>query len=179
MIENLYLQSVIKRFTEYKTLGDKTLAQLTDAELLWKANEGCNSIAQIIQHLRGNMLSRWTNFLTEDGEKPWRQRDAEFEEKAATKQELLHQWEEGWQVLLQTLGSLQPADLIKHITIRTEPLLVVDAINRQLAHYSSHIGQIILIGKLLKGTAWQNLSIDKNASAAFNESMRLAHDRKQ
>jgi hypothetical protein len=131
-----------------------------------------NSIAMIIQHLHGNMLSRWTNFLTEDGEKAWRQRDAEFEERPVVKTALLQRWEEGWQVLLAALEALQEDDLLKTITIRTQPLVVVDAINRQLAHYASHVGQIIYLGKWYKGEDWQSLTIPKNGSEAFNEQLK-------
>jgi hypothetical protein len=115
------------------------------------------------------MRSRWTNFLTEDGEKEWRQRDDEFETHQFTKQELLNQWNEGWQVLLETLDSLGPADLSKEITIRKQPLNVVDAINRQLAHYSSHVGQIVYLGKWIKADEWKSLSIPKGGSQKFNE----------
>lgn len=167
----VFLTSVISRFKEYKTLGDKTFAQLNDAEMLFRPNEVSNSIGVIIQHMHGNMLSRWTNFLSEDGEKPWRRRDEEFEEQHFSRQKLLQLWEEGWQVLLQALEALQEQDLLKTITIRTQPLSVVDAINRQLAHYSSHVGQIVYIGRQVKSGSWQSLSINKGASQQFNEQM--------
>lgn len=172
MIERMFLESAVKRFREYKGLGDKTFAQLDEQQLHAQPNESCNSIAIIIQHMHGNMLSRWTNFLTEDGEKPNRNRDAEFETQALSKKQLLQLWEDGWNTMFHTLDSLQPGDLTKTITIRTQPLIVVDAINRQLAHYSSHVGQIIFLGKWLKGEAWQSLSIPKGASQHFNEKMR-------
>jgi len=171
-IASQFLDSAIKRFKEYKTLGDKTFAQLNDEEMLYQPNEASNSIAVIVQHLHGNMRSRWTNFLTEDGEKEWRNRDEEFEAQQLSKQQLTGQWNEGWKVFLDTLESLQEDDLLKTITIRTQPLVVIDAINRQMAHYCSHVGQIIYIGRLIKGEAWQSLSIPKGASQQFNKDMQ-------
>ncbi len=167
---NTYLQTAIKRLRYYKELGEKTFDQLTDAELHYAPNAASNSIAVIIQHMAGNMLSRWTNFLTEDGEKPWRQRDEEFEVHNYTKQQLLEMWEKGWNCFLDALTSLTENDLLKTIYIREEPLLVIDAINRQLAHYPNHVGQIIYIGKLVKDTGWQSLSIEKGRSEAYNKS---------
>jgi hypothetical protein len=166
-LEQAFLDSAIKRFKEEKALGDKTMAQLNSEAMLWQPNETSNSIAIIVQHMHGNMLSRWTNFLTEDGEKEWRKRDAEFEPSVLSKEVLLHLWEEGWNTLFHTLNSLKPDDLLKTITIRSQPLLVVDAINRQLAHYSYHTGQIVQLGKWLLDAAWQNLSIPKGASLDF------------
>lgn len=167
----LFLVSVIKRFTDYKLLGEKTFGQLSEAEMHFQPNKESNSIGIIIQHLHGNMVSRWTRFLTDDGEKPWRERDEEFELQVLSKEQLLRLWNEGWNVLLQTLSSLLPDDLSKTVTIRNEPHFVIDAINRQLAHYSSHVGQIILLGKWIKGEQWQTLSIPKKGSGAFNEKM--------
>jgi len=137
-----------------------------------------NSIAVIIRHLNGNMLSRWTNFLTEDGEKPGRNRDEEFSEPGAGKDQLLAIWDNGWSCLLDTLRSLTEEDLLKTITIRHEPLLAIDAINRQLAHYPHHVGQIVYIGKMIRGAAWQSLSISKGASEAFNQFMQDKHARR-
>ncbi|HEY1022667.1 MAG TPA: DUF1572 family protein [Flavisolibacter sp.] len=167
-IGNAFLTSVIKRLSEYKKLGDQTFAQLNDEQILVQPNQQTNSIAVIIRHLHGNMVSRWTNFLTEDGEKDWRQRDAEFENHPAAKADLLQLWEQGWQVFLSTLESLQEEDLLKTITIRTQPLVVLDAINRQVAHYCGHVGQIVFLGKWLKGEDWQSLSIPKGGSDAYN-----------
>lgn len=171
MIEQLFLDSVIKRFREYKTLGEKTFSQLNDAEMHFQPNEESNTIAIIIQHMHGNMLSRWTNFLTEDGEKEWRKRDDEFEVHQFSKQQLIEKWNEGWKVFLDTLESLTTNDLSKTITIRSQPLNVVDAINRQLAHYSYHVGQIVYIGRWIKQSEWQSLSIPKNKSNDFNQKM--------
>jgi hypothetical protein len=167
-----FLENVIKRFNEYRNLGDKTLEQLDEKELHLIPNESCNSIAVIIQHLHGNMLSRWTDFLTEDGEKSSRDRDAEFKEQHLSKEKIYTLWNEGWTVLLSTLSSLQPGDLLKTITIRSQPLTVIDAIIRQLMHYSAHVGQIIYLGKWIKGEAWQTLSIPKESSALFNLQMQ-------
>jgi hypothetical protein len=161
MLEQLFLLSVIKRFKEYKALGDKTFKQLSGEQMHFSPNEDTNSIAIIIQHMHGNMLSRWTNFLTEDGEKEWRKRDDEFEIHQSHKEQLLKLWEDGWSLFLNTLDSLTGKDLVKNVTIRNQPLTVVDAINRQLAHYSYHVGQIVQLGKWMKGAEWQTLSIPK------------------
>ncbi|WP_207510301.1 DUF1572 family protein [Longitalea luteola] len=165
-----FLQTAIKRLRYYKSLGEKTFDQLTDADFHFAPNEASNSIAVIIQHLSGNMLSRWTNFLTEDGEKAWRQRDEEFEVHNYSRQQLLDLWEKGWNCFLQALTALTEDDLLKTIYIREEPLSVIDAINRQLAHYPYHVGQILYIGKLLKNTGWQSLSIEKGKSELYNKS---------
>jgi Protein of unknown function (DUF1572) len=172
MIEQIFLDSIIKRFIEYKNLGEKTYGQLKDEEFHFQPNEASNSIAVIIQHLHGNMLSRWTNFLTEDGEKEWRQRDDEFEVHQFSKQQLIDKWNEGWKVLLETLESLTVDDLSKTITIRSQPLNVVDAINRQLAHYGYHVGQIVYLGRWIRGDEWKSLSIPKNKSKEFNQQMQ-------
>ncbi len=167
-----YLTSVKKHFNQYKLLGEKTMDQLNDKILFWQYNDQSNSIAVIVQHLWGNMLSRWTNFLTEDGEKEWRERDVEFEKKITTKEELLIQWNAGWDCLFSTLHTLGYEDLDKTIYIRKEPLIVIDAINRQLAHYSYHIGQIVYIGKMLTGDRWISLSIPKGNSQEFNKKIK-------
>lgn len=163
-----FLQTALRRLKYYKDLGDKTFEQLSDADFHYQFNEESNSMAILIQHLAGNMLSRWTNFLTEDGEKEWRQRDDEFEIHAYTKNQLLELWEKGWACFFKSLESLKKKDLKKIIYIRQEPLSVVDAINRQLAHYPYHIGQIIYVAKTLKNQGWKNLSIPKGNSAQYN-----------
>ncbi len=166
-----FLVDSIKRFKYYKSLGDKTFEQLAEADFFFQPSPESNSLAIIVQHLYGNMLSRWTNFLTEDGEKEWRKRDGEFEPMQLTKADIIAFWNAGWDCLLTTLESLTEADLDKTITIRSEPLLVYDAILRQLAHYPYHVGQIIYIGKLIKDADFKTLSIAKNKSKVFNESM--------
>ena len=171
MIEETSLQSVLKEFRDYKTLGDKTFAQLEEKDFHFQPNSECNSIATLIQHLHGNMLSRWTNFLTEDGEKEWRKRDDEFEVHSFSKEKLIQLWEEGWKLVFDTIGSLKEDDLNKTIYIRSKPHSVIVGINRQLTHYASHVGQIILLGKIIKGADWQTLSIPKGQSATFNEKM--------
>jgi Protein of unknown function (DUF1572) len=165
-----FIGSAVKRLKYYKELGDKTFTQLNDWDFHYQPNNESNSIAIIIQHMAGNMQSRWTNFLTEDGEKEWRQRDDEFEIHSYSKHQLVEVWEKGWACCLGTLESLKKKDLKKTVTIRQEPLTVIDAINRQLAHYPYHVGQIIHIAKTIKGKNWNNLSIPKGNSAAYNNS---------
>ncbi len=166
---NDYLESVIKQFEYYKMLGDKTFAQLSDEQLFGQYNEDSNSIGTIVKHLWGNMLSRWTDFLTTDGEKEWRNRDAEFENDITGRQQLIDKWEEGWQCLFNTLSSLTTDDLHKEIYIRNQGHTVTEAINRQLAHYPYHVGQIVFIGKMALGSKWNSLSIPKGSSVVFNE----------
>lgn len=166
-----FLKSAVKRLSYYKELGDKTFAQLTDNDLHYQPNEASNSIAIIIQHMAGNMLSRWTDFLSTDGEKEWRNRDIEFEEQHMNKEQLTAFWEKGWACCLGAISSLKEEDLLKTIYIRSEGLLVVDAINRQLAHYPYHVGQIVYIGRMIKNEGWQNLSIPKGNSEQFNKEM--------
>ena len=170
-INELYLESVKKRFLDYKSLGEKAMDQL-DTELLFKApNADSNSIGVIVKHLWGNMLSRWTNFLTEDGEKSWRERDAEFEESIFERAELMAKWDEGWKCLFDTLDSLKPEQLADIIKIRGEEHTVMDAINRQLAHYPYHIGQIVYAAKMLKDGGFKSLTIPKGQSNQFNTGM--------
>lgn len=163
-----YLESVKKQFLYYKTLGEKAMEQLEPEQLFISVNEDTNSIAVIVNHLVGNMLSRWTDFLTTDGEKEWRNRDTEFEEIIQTKPELLAHWGKGWHCLFDALDSLQPDQLDAIIYIRNEGHTVLEAINRQLAHYPYHIGQIVFYAKMVKKTEWQSLSIPKNKSNHYN-----------
>jgi hypothetical protein len=165
-----FLSTVIRRVKYYKDLGDKTFEQLGDTDFHYQPNEQSNSIAVIIRHMAGNMLSRWTNFLAEDGEKEWRQRDDEFAFHDYNKQQLLETWEKGWTCFLDALASLQEDDLLKTIYIRQEGLTVIDAINRQLAHYPYHIGEIVYIGRMIKNSEWKNLSIPKGRSGQYNQS---------
>jgi uncharacterized damage-inducible protein DinB len=170
-----FLDSAISRVSYYKSLADKSIAQLDETDLYIKPNENSNSIAVIIQHMAGNMLSRWTNFLTEEGEKDWRNRDQEFEEGKMPIPELLALWEKGWDCFLSALRQLQEEDLLKTIHIRTEPLTVVDAINRQLSHYPYHVGQIVYLARLIKNKQWENLSIPPGQSVQFNNEMKGSH----
>ncbi|HEV2832271.1 MAG TPA: DUF1572 family protein [Hanamia sp.] len=158
---NNFLESSKKQFSLYRSLGEKTIERLNEEQLLWQFNEQSNSIAIIVQHLYGNMLSRWTHFLNEDGEKEWRDRNAEFEKTKLTKKEVVTKWNAGWDCLFAALYSLNNEDLDKIIYIRKEPLSVMDAITRQLAHYSSHVGQIVYVGKMLLNNRWVSLSIPK------------------
>jgi Protein of unknown function (DUF1572) len=168
---NEFLKSSIKRLSYYKELGDKTFEQLTEADFHFQPNMESNSIGIIIQHMAGNMLSRWTCFLSADGEKDWRNRDVEFEEQNLTKQQLIAYWQKGWDCCLDTLRSLTDEDLLQTIFIRSEGLYAMDAINRQLAHYPYHVGQIIYLAKIIKNEKWQNLSIAKGNSEQFNQQM--------
>ena len=157
----VYLSNVTDLFKYYKSLGEKAMAQLSDDELHIQYGEDANTIAIIVQHLSGNMLSRWTDFLTTDGEKTWRHRDTEFEENALTRVQVSERWEKGWSCLFQTLTSFTSEDLLKTITIRQQAQNVTEAINRQLAHYAYHVGQMVYIAKTIRGAAWQSLSIPK------------------
>jgi len=180
-IDTSFIKDCVKRFQYYKSLGDKTLQRLTTEDLHRQPDSESNSIAVIIQHLHGNMMSRWTNFLTEDGEKEWRKRDEEFEEtQLFSKEQLLQLWEEGWQCMFSTLEQLSPEQLTHPITIRGELMSAYDAILRQLAHYPYHVGQIVYIGRLYLGKNWESLSIpkEKGASAAFNNSLKAASSKK-
>lgn len=167
-LANHYLSSLRKQFEYYKALGEKTFAQLTDEQLFWQYNPECNSIATIVKHLWGNMLSRWTDFLTTDGEKNWRDRDAEFENDISTREELLQKWEEGWQTFFKALDQVNAGNLNDIIYIRNMGHTVLEAINRQLAHYPYHIGQIVFLGKMVRGAEWTSLSIPRGQSQDYN-----------
>lgn len=163
-----YLESVKKQFLYYKMLGEKAFEQLEPEQLFISVNENTNSIAVIVKHLSGNMLSRWTDFLTTDGEKEWRNRDDEFEATIQTKEEFISFWNKGWDCFLGTLDTLETNHLSQIIYIRNEGHTVIEAINRQLAHYPYHIGQIVFYAKLLKAGEWNSLSIPKNKSSSYN-----------
>jgi hypothetical protein len=166
--ENNFLSSALKQFRYYKTLGEKTMEQLPDEALFWQHDPVSNSISTIIKHLAGNMISRWTDFLNSDGEKPNRNREAEFENDIGTREELMKIWKQGWDSLFIALEPLQEKDLDRTIYIRSEPHSVTEAIHRQLAHYPYHVGQIVFIGKMLSGDSWKSLSIPKGQSEQFN-----------
>lgn len=163
-----YLASVQQQFLSYKALGDKAMAQLEPAMLFIQPDETSNSIAMIVQHMHGNMLSRWTDFLTSDGEKEWRKRDEEFEVVLKDKEEVLLKWEEGWACLVNAIGQLNENNLADIVLIRNEHHTVTEAINRQLAHYPYHVGQIVFYAKQLIGEKFTSLSIAKNKSKEFN-----------
>jgi hypothetical protein len=172
---NEYLKVVRERFKSVKDLGDKTINQLSEDDIHWILNEESNSVAVIVKHLSGNMVSRWSDFLTSDGEKSCRNRDQEFENNISSKQELIAIWEKGWNILFDTLSDLGEQDLLKTIYIRSESHTVVDAIERQMAHYAYHVGQIVYIGKQLKDKDWKSLSIPKGKSVEYLGYMQKKH----
>jgi len=163
-----YLKSIHKQFQYYQMLGQKTIDQLSDEQLFWQYNEESNSVAIIVKHIWGNMLSRWTDFRTSDGEKEWRNREGEFILDFDTRAALQQKWDEGWKCLFAALKPLQADDLEQIIYIRNQGHTIVEAINRQLAHYSYHVGQIVFLGKMIKNEDWQSLSIPRGASATYN-----------
>lgn len=167
---NSYLGSIKKQFQYYKMLGERAMEQLQEEQLFWQYNGESNSIALLVNHIAGNMLSRFTDFLTTDGEKDWRNRDTEFTNPFRNKAELMEHWNKGWDCLINALDQLTEADLEKIVYIRNEGHTVVEAINRQLAHYPYHIGQLVFIAKMLKNEDWQTLSIARNKSADYNNS---------
>ena len=168
-MSNSYLPSIIKQFEYYKALGEKTFAQLSDEQIHWQYNSESNSIAIITKHIVGNMLSRWTNFLTEDGEKKWRERDQEFEDTYVNKEILLQAWEKGWRCLFDAIKPLKEEHLEQLVYIRHQGHTVTEALNRQLAHYAYHVGQLVFLGKMIKDENWQSLSIPKGNSSSYNQ----------
>jgi predicted secreted protein len=168
-MQHIFLTSATTQFQYYKLLGEKTFAQLADEQLFWQYNEESNSIATIVKHLTGNMLSRWTDFLTTDGEKEWRNRESEFENDIKTREALLALWNKGWQCLFDALASITEDDLEREIFIRNQGHTLVEAINRQLAHYPYHVGQIVFIGKMMCDSNWNSLSIPRGDSKKYNE----------
>jgi hypothetical protein len=168
-----YIESVRKQFTQCKTMGEKTMVQIPADKLFWQYNSETNSVGIIVKHLAGNMISRFTDFYTTDGEKPWRDRDSEFENDVLNVENLMALWNKGWECLFRILNELKDDDLHKKVLIRNEQLTVVEALNRQLAHYSSHVGQIIYIGKMIAGSDWKTLTIPRKASREFNTKMGL------
>lgn len=168
-MENTIISGIIKQFEYYKTAADKTFDQLSFDYMNWQPNDTSNSISIIVKHMVGNMLSRWTNFLTEDGEKDWRHREQEFVATYTTKNDVLQAWEKGWDCLFDAIQPLKDSDLERIVYIRNEKHTVAEAIFRQLGHYPYHIGQIAYIGKLLKENHWKSLSIPKGQSEAFNK----------
>lgn len=163
-----YFQDSLSLFRYYKNLVERAMAQVTDEQLLASLDEEMNSIAVIVKHLAGNMRSRWTDFLTSDGEKPNRHRDMEFVDPLATRAALMDEWEDGWRCLFSALEPLSKDDLQRTVTIRSEPHSVMQAINRQMAHYAYHCGQIVFLAKHFKHDQWQSLSVPKGKSDDFN-----------
>ena len=163
-----YLEDSLSVFRQYKKLAERAMEQVTEEQLFATLDEEANSIAIIVKHMAGNMRSRWTDLLTTDGEKPDRDRDSEFVNPPATRKALLDAWEDGWARMFRALESLSDADLTRTVTIRGEAHSVMQAINRQLAHYPHHVGQIVLLAKHFAHDRWQSLSVLRNSSAEFN-----------
>ena len=164
-----YLEDALAIFRYYKTLAERAMAQVSDEHLFTVLDPEANSIAIIVKHMTGNMRSRWTNFLTTDGEKPDRNRDSEFVDPPATRAALMTEWEDGWARVFAALEPLTDADLTRNVTIRGEAHSVMQAVNRQLAHYPHHVGQIVLLAKHFACDHWQSLSVPRNRSAEFNQ----------
>ena len=163
-----YIEDSNALFRFYKKMAEGAMEQVTDDQLFLTLDEEMNSIAIIVKHMTGNMRSRWTDFLTSDGEKPDRNRDTEFVDPSATREELLHRWNEGWDTVFHALDPLSDSDLERKITIRGEAHSVMQAINRQIAHYAYHCGQIVFLAKHFKASEWKSLSVPRNRSAEFN-----------
>jgi len=163
-----YLEDSLSLFRYYKKLAEGAMEQVSDEQLFASLDEEMNSIAIISKHMAGNMRSRWTDFLTSDGEKPDRNRDMEFAAPPATRAKVMQSWNEGWGLVFAALEPLSDADLERKITIRSEPHSVMQAINRQIAHYAYHVGQIVFLAKQFKGMDWKSLSVPRNKSGEFN-----------
>jgi hypothetical protein len=163
-----YVEDSISLFHYQKKTAEGAMEQVTDEQLFATLDEEMNSIAIIVKHMAGNMRSRWTNFLTSDGEKPDRNRDTEFVAPPATRADLMRTWNEAWETVFEALTPLSDADLVRSVTIRGEPHSVMQAINRQIAHYAYHCGQIVFMAKHFKAGEWKSLSVPRNKSAEFN-----------
>ena len=164
-----YTEDSLTLFRYYKNLAERAMEQVTDEQLFAMLDEEANSIGIIVKHMAGNMRSRWTDFLTSDGEKPDRNRDSEFMDPPATRKALLEMWEDGWTSVFQALEPLSDADLGRTVTIRGEAHSVMQAVNRQVAHYAHHVGQIVMLAKHFAGDRWESLSVPRNRSAEFNQ----------
>ena len=163
-----YLDEARRSFRGYKRLGDGAMAQLTDEELFRQIDPESNSVAILVKHMAGNMRSRFTDFLTTDGEKPDRFRDTEFElSPSTTRADVMKWWEDGWKIVFDTIASLKPEDVMTTVSVRNEPHTVMQAINRQVAHYAHHVGQILFLAKHLRGSEWKTLSIPRGKSEEF------------
>ncbi len=163
------LESFKKQFRYYMLLGNKTFEQLDEKDIFWQFNEESNSIAVMVKHLHGNMLSRWTNFLTEDGEKDWRNRDDEFLSSYTYKAEMLNKWEEGWDCLFKALDTINETNKEQLLYVRNMGHTIEEACHRQLAHYAYHVGQIVYVGRMLKADKWKSSSIPKGNSEKYNQ----------
>jgi len=170
MIEQAFLESISRNFQSQKRSADKAIVQLSDEQLRVPLDENTNSVAVIMKHVGGNLVSRFTDFLTTDGDKPNRNRDGEFIDDFANREAILQHWERGWKVLFETLASLKADDLTKTITIRREPHTVIDALQRALAHCGYHAGQIVQLARYLAKEKWTTITIPRGGSEAFNRS---------
>lgn len=166
-----YLDDSLELFRYYKKLAERAMEQVTDEQLFAALDGESNSIAIIVKHMAGNMRSRWTDFLTTDGEKPDRNRDSEFVDPPSDRESLLQVWEEGWRHVFRALEPLSDADLGRTVIIRGEAHSVMQAVNRQIAHYANHVGQIVMLAKHFAGDRWQSLSIPRNRSSDFNQTV--------
>lgn len=175
ILEN-YLSDAIQSFRNYKKLAERAMEQISDEEFFRQIDEESNSIAIIVKHIAGNLKSRWTDFLTSDGEKDFRNRDSEFIAEGDSRESLMMYWKEGWQILFNELGALKADDFSKTITIRQQPHTICEAVNRQLAHYAYHIGQVAFLAKHFRAADWKTLSVPKNKSAQFNNFMAEKKD---
>ncbi len=171
----MIIESIKSEYQRYKSLAEAAITQVKDDDLHKVIGEDNNSIAVIMNHISGNLKSRFTNFLAEDGEKPWRNRDEEFEEKREDRAILLKKWDESWKILFHEIGSLQDSDLSKMVVIREQELTVSDALQRSLAHASYHVGQIVLLGRIHVGKGWKSLSIPRGKSQEFQLSVSRNH----
>ena len=171
-VGRMFLDDALKTFRDYKALAEKACAQISDEEFFRAIDAEANSVAVVVKHMAGNMLSRWTDFLTSDGEKPWRERDAEFElSEGETREELMRLWERGWSCVFSALEPLKDEDVSREVRIRGEAHTVLEAVNRQLTHYAYHVGQIVLLAKHMRSAAWESLSIPKGRSQKFNAAL--------
>jgi hypothetical protein len=168
IIKNFHADAV-ESFRNCKKLAERAIEQISDEEFFATIDEEANSVAIVVKHIAGNLVSRWTDFLTTDGEKPDRNRDAEFEMTDDSRKELMEFWERGWKILFDNIVPLTLEDFSRTVTIRGQEHTVVEALNRQLTHYSYHVGQIVLLAKHFKSASWNSLSIPKNRSAEFNK----------
>ena len=175
-IGNNYLKNCIQLFQYYRSIGEKSIDQVSDQGIHWQYDDDSNSISIIVKHIAGNSLSRWTDFLTTDGQKEWRNRDDEFEKTDFTKPEMMDLWNQGWDCLFDALAPLTEEDLSKTVYIRGEAHTVTEAINRQLAHLPYHIGQIVFIAKMIAGKDWKSLTIPKGQSQAYDKMPFLGND---
>jgi hypothetical protein len=163
-----YIEDALAIFQQYKLLGERAMSQVSDQQLFLALDDESNSIAIIVKHITGNMRSRWTDFLTTDGEKPGRNRDSEFRDPPTTREAILRDWDDGWACLFRAIEPLRDEDLGRTVTIRGEAHSAMQAINRQVAHYSQHVGQIVLLAKHYAGSNWQTLSVARNRSDEYN-----------